>query len=60
MSAITQETPSVSGVLLAKVFGRQGTEVRRYADENARQAQLQVRQTMTGSPSSPSCRRSSS
>ncbi|MEO6880098.1 MAG: ABC transporter ATP-binding protein [Mycobacteriaceae bacterium] len=48
MSAITQETLSVSGVLLAKVFGRQGTEVRRYADENARQAQLQVRQTMTG------------
>ncbi len=48
MSAITQETLSVSGVLLAKVFDRQRTEVERYAAENARQARLQVRQTMTG------------
>ena len=48
MSAITQEALSVSGVLLAKVFGRQRTEVERYAEENARQADLQVRQTMTG------------
>jgi ATP-binding cassette subfamily B protein len=48
MTAITQETLSVSGVLLAKVFDRQDAEVRRYAEENARQADLQVRQTMTG------------
>ncbi len=48
MSAITQETLSVSGVLLTKVFGRQRTEVERYTGENARQADLQVRQTMTG------------
>lgn len=48
MSAITQETLSVSEVLLAKVFDRQHTEVERYAAENARQAQLQVSQTMTG------------
>ena len=48
MSAITQETLSVSGVLLAKVFDRQRTEVGRYSEENARQADLQVRQTMTG------------
>ena len=48
MTAITQETLSVSGVLLAKVFGRQQTEVERYRAENARQADLQVRQTMTG------------
>ena len=48
MSAITRETLSVSGVLLAKVFGRQSTEVERYTAENARQADLQVRQTMTG------------
>ena len=48
MTAITQETLSVSGVLLAKVFGRQRTEVERYSAENARQADLQVRQTMTG------------
>ncbi|MGY1666188.1 ABC transporter ATP-binding protein [Geodermatophilus sp. SYSU D00696] len=48
MTAITQETLSVSGVLLAKVFDRQDAEVRRYAEENARQADLQVKQTMTG------------
>ncbi|SNS96232.1 ATP-binding cassette, subfamily B [Geodermatophilus pulveris] len=48
MTAITQETLSVSGVLLAKVFDRQQTEVERYSAENARQAELQVRQTMTG------------
>jgi ATP-binding cassette subfamily B protein len=48
MSAITQETLSVSGVLLAKVFGRQDREIDRYGAENARQADLQVRQAMTG------------
>jgi ATP-binding cassette, subfamily B, bacterial len=48
MSAITQETLSVSGVLLAKVFGRQDREIDRYSAENARQADLQVRQAMTG------------
>jgi ATP-binding cassette, subfamily B, bacterial len=48
MSAITQETLSVSGVLLAKVFGRQDREIDRYRTENARQADLQVRQAMTG------------
>jgi ATP-binding cassette subfamily B protein len=48
MSAITQETLSVSGVLLAKVFGRQDREIARYRTENARQADLQVRQAMTG------------
>ncbi len=48
MSAITQETLSVSGILLTKVFGRQDSEIGRYAAENARQADLQVRQAMTG------------
>ncbi len=48
MSAITQETLSVSGVLLSKVFGRQEREIGRYRDENARQASLQVRQAMVG------------
>jgi ATP-binding cassette, subfamily B, bacterial len=48
MSAITQETLSVSGILLAKVFGRQDREIDRYQTENARQADLQVRQAMTG------------
>ncbi|MGO9958954.1 MAG: ABC transporter ATP-binding protein [Solirubrobacteraceae bacterium] len=48
MSAITQESLSVSGVLLTKVFGREDREIDRYGTENARQADLQVRQAMTG------------
>ncbi len=48
MTAITQETLSVSGILLAKVFNRQATETARYRAENERQVDLQVRQTMTG------------
>ena len=48
MTAITQESLSVSGVLLTKVFNRQGLEAERYRAENARQAGLQVRQAMTG------------
>jgi ATP-binding cassette, subfamily B, bacterial len=48
MTAITQESLSVSGVLLAKVFNRQAFETRRYTEENERQVSLQVRQTMTG------------
>lgn len=48
LTAITQETLSVSGILLAKSFNRQGTEERRYADETANQVRLQVRQSMSG------------
>ncbi|MDR1078406.1 MAG: ABC transporter ATP-binding protein/permease, partial [Propionibacteriaceae bacterium] len=48
MTAITQEALSVSGVLLAKTFGRQRDESRRYGQENDRQVALQVRQQMTG------------
>ncbi|MBV9048175.1 MAG: ABC transporter ATP-binding protein [Solirubrobacterales bacterium] len=48
MGSITQETLSVSGILLAKVFGRQAHEVDRYRAENANQAELQVRQAMVG------------
>ena len=48
MTAITEESLSVSGVLLAKVFNRQASEVERYSAENARQVDLQVRQAMTG------------
>ncbi len=48
MSAITQESLSVSGVLLTKVFGRENREIDRYGRENTRQADLQVRQAMTG------------
>lgn len=48
MTAITQETLSVSGVLLAKTFSRQQSETDRYADENVNQVALQVRLTMSG------------
>ncbi|WP_372459664.1 ABC transporter ATP-binding protein [Agromyces cavernae] len=48
MTAITQETLSVSGILLSKSFTRQRSEIERYADENQNQIGLQVRQQMTG------------
>ncbi|GAA1824918.1 ABC transporter ATP-binding protein [Agromyces salentinus] len=48
MTAITQETLSVSGILLSKSFTRQQNEIDRYADENDNQIRLQVRQQMTG------------
>jgi ATP-binding cassette, subfamily B, bacterial len=48
MGSITQETLSVSGILLAKVFGRQEHEVERYHAENANQADLQIRQAIVG------------
>src|SRR6201985_2000968 len=48
MGSITQETLSVSGILLAKVFGRQEHEVARYRAENANQARLQIRQAIVG------------
>jgi ATP-binding cassette subfamily B protein len=48
MSAITEETLSVSGVLLTKVFDRSQDAIRRYSDENRRLAELQVRSQMAG------------
>ncbi|MEO7348367.1 MAG: ABC transporter ATP-binding protein [Terrimesophilobacter sp.] len=48
LTAITQETLSVSGVLLAKSFNQQGAEVARYQDENDNQVRLQVQQQMSG------------
>ncbi|HEY6315751.1 MAG TPA: ABC transporter ATP-binding protein [Streptosporangiaceae bacterium] len=48
MSAITEETLSVSGVLLAKVFGNQVRDIGRYREESQRLASLQVRQQMIG------------
>ncbi len=48
MTAITQETLSVSGILLAKSFNRQNAEITRYSDENDTQISLQVRQQMSG------------
>jgi ATP-binding cassette, subfamily B, bacterial len=48
MSALSEETLSVSGVLLAKVFGSQARDTTRYHDENQRLADLEVRQQMIG------------
>ncbi|KAA9135237.1 ABC transporter ATP-binding protein [Microbacterium caowuchunii] len=48
LSAITQESLSVSGILLSKSFNRQGDESRRYRAENVTQVRLQVRQAMSG------------
>ena len=48
MSAISEETLSVSGVLLAKVFGSQARDIARYRQENQRLADLEVRQQMIG------------
>ncbi|MCC4906830.1 ABC transporter ATP-binding protein/permease [Microbacterium sp. cx-59] len=48
LSAITQESLSVSGILLAKSFNRQGDESRRYRTESLVQVRLQVRQAMSG------------
>jgi ATP-binding cassette subfamily B protein len=48
MSALSEETLSVSGVLLAKVFGSQARDTARYHEENQRLADLEVRQQMIG------------
>ena len=48
MSAITEETLSVSGILLSKSFGRQRHEIDRFQGENERLTGLQIRQTMIG------------
>jgi ATP-binding cassette, subfamily B, bacterial len=48
VSALTEETLSVSGILLAKTFGQQDESVRRFAVANARLARLQLRQSLVG------------
>lgn len=48
MTAITEEALSVSGILLAKVFNRSASEVKRYREANHRQTLLQVELAMTG------------
>jgi ATP-binding cassette, subfamily B, bacterial len=48
MSALSEETLSVSGVLLAKVFGNQARDIGRYRRESQRLASLEVRQQMIG------------
>ena len=48
LTTITQETLSVSGILLSKSFNRQRAESVRYRDENRNQVRLQVRRAMSG------------
>lgn len=48
LTAITQETLSVSGILLAKSFTQQRAEVARYQEGNDNQVHLQVRLQMSG------------
>lgn len=48
ITAITQETLSISGIMLAKLFGRQNQESTRFHEENQRLSDLSVRQQMTG------------
>ena len=48
LTSITQETLSVSGMLLSKAFNRQRTESERYQAENRNQVVLQVRRAMSG------------
>ena len=48
MSAMTQETLSVSGMLLSKTFGQQDNAVRRFRSINQALAGLQIRQAMVG------------
>jgi ATP-binding cassette subfamily B protein len=48
MSAMTEETLSVSGILLSKTFGQQEAAVRRFRSINLVLAGLQIRQAMVG------------
>src|SRR5512132_2665929 len=48
LTAITEETLSVSGILLGKAFGRQRFETDRFRGENERLTGLQIRNTMIG------------
>ena len=48
LSAATEETLSVSGMLLSKTFGQQATAIARFRGLNQRLARLQIRQAMVG------------
>jgi ATP-binding cassette, subfamily B, bacterial len=48
MSAITEETLSVSGMLLTKTFGQQAAATERFRLANVRLAALQLKQSMVG------------
>ena len=48
LTAITQETLSISGVMLAKLFGRQDSEIDRFHNQNQRLSDLIIQRQMTG------------
>jgi ATP-binding cassette subfamily B protein len=48
VSALTEETLSVSGILLSKTFGQQQASIDRFREQNRRLAGLQLRQSMVG------------
>ena len=48
MSAVTEETLSVSGILLGKTFGAQDRSIARFRALNLALAKLQIRQAMVG------------
>ena len=48
LTAIMEETLSVSGILLSKAFGRQSYEIDRFSRENERLSGLEIRKTMVG------------
>ena len=48
LTAHTEETLSVSGILLAKTFGQQANSIATFRGINARLAGLQIRQAMVG------------
>ena len=48
MSAITEESLSVSGILLSKTFGQQEASIERFATESRRLGELQIRGQMIG------------
>ena len=48
MTATTEETLSVSGILLSKTFGQQANSIEKFRGLNKRLARLQIRQAMVG------------
>jgi ATP-binding cassette subfamily B protein len=48
MSALVEESLSVSGILLGKTMGRSGELAERFSDESAHLAELEVRSRMAG------------
>jgi ATP-binding cassette subfamily B protein len=48
MTAVTEETLSVSGMLLTKTFGQQAAAIGKFSELNRDLARLQVRQAMVG------------